>query len=109
MSIKNSLQAVVIKSGDTESAAVDARNYNAFSLIKPATTGDAISFEVATNAGGPWTALLSTGTTPVSLTTATTAGTYPVPASVAAFPWFRLVSDTTEGADRTITVVKAQV
>lgn len=103
-------QAVTIASGGTKSDPIDARGYNLFGMIKPATTGDAISFEVATSREGTYTALLTTGTTAASVTTAAAAGTYPIPESLGLerFPWFKLVSDASEAADRTITVTKAR-
>lgn len=104
-----STQTVTIASADTVSTAIDARGYNQFGLIKPATTGTAITFQVSTSSAGTFTALLSSAGTAVSLTVQAGAGTYPLPDSLKAFPYFKIVSGSSEAATRSLVVTKAKV
>ena len=102
-------QGVAIAESATTSDAIDARSWDRFGIIKPATTGNAITFTVSTSQTGTFTALLTTAGTSESLTTQTAAGTYPLPTALERFPWFKLVSDETESAARVITVTKIKV
>lgn len=104
---RRSLETAVIAASGTTSGPIDARNWNQFAIIKPATTGTAITVTVSTTRNGTYTALLSSGSTAVSLTAQAAAGTYPLSSEIGKFPWFKLVSGSTEAAERSIVVVKS--
>lgn len=94
---------VTIANGETVSTAFDARGFASFGAILPAAfTGTAMTFQVS-NDNTTFTAL-NNSSGAVSLTVAQ-AKAYALPADLKPWRYFKLVSGSAEGADRTITVV----
>ena len=96
-------QTITIALGDVISSPVDAQDAVLFSLIMPAAlTGTAIHYEGSAD-GGSFTDMYDAFNVQVTQTVA--AGrAYDVPAEVSAYPWWRIVSGTTEVAKRSIIV-----
>lgn len=97
---------VTIDSGETESSVFDARDGITFGIITPsALTGSTFTFEVAPFDGAGFTPLNDETGAAVTLAVAAD-NAYTLPAALAPWPYFRLVSGATEGADRDIRVVR---
>lgn len=99
-------QQVVIASSGTASAAVDARDYAMFQLRLPAAfTGTTLTFTTSDAIGGTYQALSDNTGTAVSLTVAQ-GKDYDLPSALASAHFFKVVSGSSEGAARTLTVLK---
>lgn len=97
-------KSVAIASGQTVSAAVNLKGYRVEGLELPAAfTGTSISFQVSSD-GATFQPHYDTANALVSMTVAQ-GRSYSLPASLAAWPYFKIVSGTAEGAARTLVVV----
>jgi hypothetical protein len=76
----------------------------AVGIILPTMTGTAITFTVSNDRDGDYVAL-NNSSGAVSLTTASSKA-YKLPDDLKPFPYFKLVSGSSEAAARTITVVR---
>ena len=100
----SSYQILTIANGGTVSTAFDAREFAAFGLVvSDVLTGATITFQVSHD-GVTYQALhLNTADTPVTVTV-TDAKCYLLPSSLEAWPYFKIVSASAEGAARTLYV-----
>lgn len=96
---------VTISAAGTVSTAFDARGDITYGIVMPATfTGAALTFEVSANGTGGWVDLYDD--TGAEVTLAVVQGrAYTLPAALAPWPYFRVVSGSTEGSARSITVL----
>ena len=100
----SSFRVQTIASSGTVSDAFEAKEFAAFGLVIPtAFTGVAITFQVSHD-GVTYQALYDTTNTLVSLTVAVSRS-YQLPAALEAWPFFKLVSGSSEAAARTLYVV----
>lgn len=101
-------RTTIIASGQTTSAVVDQTGGLVSGIALPAAfTGASVSFTVCGTEGGTYQALYDETNTLVSLTVAVSRS-YILPAAIAAWPYFKIVSASAEGADRTIgTIVRS--
>lgn len=98
-------QAVAIASSGTTSAAVHADAYAMFGLVVPAAfTGTSITFTVSAD-GATYQALYDSAGNQVSVTVAQ-GQSYDLPSELASWPFWKIVSGSSEGAARTLVVVK---
>lgn len=99
-------QAITIANGETVSSAFPSSDMAAFGLQMPAAfTGTSITFQVSADNGTTYQALYDvTGTTQVSMTV-TTSRSYDLPAELASWTHFKIVSGSAEGGVRSLTVV----
>jgi hypothetical protein len=96
---------VTIANGASTSSAFDGSNFSAFGAVLPAAfTGASISFTVCDTAAGTFVALFDVANVLVSVPV-TQGRAYDLPSELAAFPFFKIVSASAEGAARTIRVV----
>jgi hypothetical protein len=98
-------QTLTIANGQTTSDLCNAATASAFGLVLPAAfTGTSITYTVSAD-GSTFQALYdNTGANQV--TTAVTQGrSYDLPAELTAWPYFKLVSGSAEGAARSLVVV----
>lgn len=92
--------SVTIASSGTKSGGIDLRNATVAGYILPATfTGTGMTFEVSAD-GVTYTAHSA------SSVTVAQGKAYAFPAEVMAFPWVKLVSGSTESAQRTIAITR---
>jgi hypothetical protein len=97
-------RTATIASGATDSGAMQYSAYRSGGFQMPAAfTGTAVSFKVSAD-GVTYTVLKQAGGTPVSMPVSVSEA-YPLPAELEPWPWFKFVSDATEGAARNIAVV----
>jgi hypothetical protein len=97
--------SLAIANGQTVSAAFNASDCAAFGLQMPAAfTGTTVSFQVSADDGTTYQALYDTTNTLVSMTVAASRS-YDLPAELAAWDHFKIVSGLAEGAARTLIVV----
>jgi hypothetical protein len=96
---------VTISSGQTTSTALDCGGCNLVGIIFPAAfTGATVSFEGSVDGTNFYTMKNDTGST-LSLTASTSSFVAIVPSDFAAAGHLKIVSASSEGADRTITLV----
>jgi hypothetical protein len=96
---------VAIANGTTTSDAIRTAGFAIFGLVMPtAFTGASISFTVSHD-GTTYQALYDTTNTLVSLTVSASRS-YDLPTALAAWSYFKIVSASSEGAARTLYVVK---
>lgn len=94
-----------IASGQTKSGAIEISGAAFVTIKTPAAlTGTTISFEGCESLGGTYVPIYDEFNTLVSLTVTTSRG-YPVPSPVMAWPYIKIVSGSSEGADRSIVVL----
>ena len=102
---KPRVETATIANGGTTSNAIDIRDASVIGIITPAAfTGTAITLSVSTTQAGTYVPLRSTGATAISLTVAVS-GAYPLSVNVEPWSWIKLVSGSTEAAQRLISVV----
>lgn len=95
---------VTIANGETTSTAFDARGFANFGLIMPAAfTGTSMTFQVSHD-NTTFQALTTTTGSTVSITVAA-AKSYALPVQLAAWRYFKVVSGSAEGDDRTLTIM----
>jgi len=95
--------ATIAASG-TKTDAIEIKASVAFGVALPATfTGTALTFEVSTD-NVTYQALHNTSGA-VSLTVAQ-GKSYALPAELTAWPWFKIVSGSTEGSARSLVIVR---
>lgn len=99
-------QTLTITSGQTVSTAFAGGNTVAYGLQLPAAfTGTSITFQVSADKGTTYQALYdSTGSTQVSVSV-TQGRSYDLPDALTAWTHFKIVSGSSEGADRALVVV----
>lgn len=98
-------ETVVIASGQTESAAVDARSSSLYGAMLPDTfTGTTLTFLVSNVQDGTYRALANDSGN-ISRTVAQ-GKAYALPEELAPYPWFKIKSGSSEAADRSLTVTK---
>ena len=96
---------VTIANGTTTSEAINSAGYALFGLVMPsAFTGASVTFTTSHD-GTTYQALYDTTNTQVSLTVAASRN-YDLPTSLASWPYFKIVSASSEGAARTLYIVK---
>lgn len=94
-----------ISSGQTTSGEIDGRGFGSFALELPAAfTGASISFTGSRTSGGTFQALYDANGDQVSVTVVQ-GRNYDVPGEVVVWPFWKLVSASAEGAERTIGIV----
>ncbi len=94
--------SVVIANGATDSAVFTNAGYVAGALLLPGTfTGANISFKGCLTVGGTYQLIYDL--TGALITFAVTQGrNYPIPGEVLAYPFWKIISDASEGGARTI-------
>lgn len=93
-----------IASGGTTSTSVDARGFSTFGIVMPAQfTGTAISFEVSDD-NATFQALYDASNALVTVTV-TASRSYASPTALDVWPYWKIVSNGAEAADRTIKIV----
>jgi hypothetical protein len=96
--------AVIAASGTTSSVIRNVNGqFRAFQL--PTMTGTAITFTVSSTFGGTYVAVEAVGGTAISVTTESSKA-YAVPEDVRHFPFIKMVSGSTEAAERTIVIFR---
>lgn len=94
--------SAVIANGQTTSGAVDHRGYSAGGFSIPsAFTGASVSFLACDTIDGTYQALYTTANALVSIPVAASRS-YPLPAELDGWAFFKIVSASSEAADRTI-------
>lgn len=102
--VGNANRTATIASGGTTTGPIDIRGFRSVGVITPsALTGTALTFTVSATKNGTYVPLRTTGSTAVSLTVSTS-GAYQVATSIEPFSWMKIVSGSTEAADRTLLV-----
>lgn len=97
-------QTLTVASGATVSSVFQAAGYTNFAAAFPSDfAGTSVSFEVAPLSSTSFTTLYSAANTAVSLTVSASRA-YPLPAELAAFPVFRIVTPSQGTASGLITV-----
>jgi hypothetical protein len=95
-----------ILSGGSTSTSVDFMHASFGGLAIPAAfTGTSMTFTVCGTIGGTYQALNDKYGTAVSMVVAQ-GKSYPLPMELAGWPYFKIVSGSSEGADRIITIVR---
>jgi len=95
----------IIASGQTKSNGVDFVDAAFGGLVLPASfTGTTLTFEVSAD-NTTYQALTDRYGAAISMTVAQ-GKSYPLPSELAGWPWFKIVSGSTEAVDRTITIVR---
>jgi hypothetical protein len=96
---------LTIASGGTTSGVFDARGFAFYGLVMPgAFTGTSLTFTVCDTATGTFRALYDVGNTQVSLTVAASRA-YDLPSELSAWPFWKIVSGSSEAADRSLVVL----
>lgn len=96
---------LIIQNGATASSVMDARGFSMFALLLPtAFTGVALTFNVSTD-GVNFTQLYDSANNPVTISTVAAGRAYPLPDELAAWPFWQIVSGTTETARRILQIV----
>lgn len=99
------VDTLTIANGATTSDACSSAGYAIFGLVMPsAFTGASVTFTVSHD-GTTYQALHDTTNTQVSLTV-TASKSYDLPTALASWPSFKIVSASSEGAARTLQIVK---
>jgi hypothetical protein len=104
------ITTATIASGQTTSAAVDLSGTTLVGLQMPASfTGTSVTFQVATSAAGTYQSM--TSSTGSALTFTVAGGKYVAanPTDFAGVQYFKLISGSSEGADRIIELVTRPV
>lgn len=97
-------QTVAIANGQTTSATVNAAGYSSYLVTMPAAfTGTALSFLVSVD-NSTFNPLYTVGNVAVSLTVAASRN-YVLPAELAPYPYFQIVSNASEGGARSLIVM----
>lgn len=97
--------SVTIAASGTTSGVVSNRGATATGVILPATfTGTALTFSVSDSSTGTFSGL-NNDSGAVSITVAQ-GKAYALPAALKTFPYFKIISGSTEGSARTITVFR---
>jgi hypothetical protein len=98
-------QTLTIANGATTSDAVRAAGFALFGLVMPSSfTGTTLTFTVSHD-GTTYQALYDNTGTAVSLTVAASRS-FDLPTALASWPYFKVVSGSSEGAARTLQIVK---
>lgn len=93
--------ATIAASGTVSSAIETQAEYPNMGLVLPATfTGTALTFQVSLD-NGTYQALYKEDGSAVSMTVAQ-GRSYQLPIELACWPWFKIVSGSTEGSERTL-------
>lgn len=101
----DSVTLVDIANNGTTSAAIDFRNYAGGAVAIPsAITSTTLTFTVSNSATGTFTALYDGTNTQSSITIAASRA-YPLPDELFAWPYFKFVLGSAEGAARVLTFV----
>lgn len=101
--------AVTISASGTTSTAYDARDGIAFGVFLPAGfEGGALTFTGAWDSDETFFDVYEEDGSAATLASVAASGYYPLPASLAALPWFKIVSDATESAARSLRIVSKQ-
>lgn len=96
---------VIIDASDDTSTTYDARSGITYGAMIPGGfEGTSISFEVSSEEGDPFAALNDEAGTPVAVAVSD-GENYTLPAALAPWPYFRIVSNATESAERAIRIV----
>lgn len=99
-------QTLTIANGATTSDAFAAGGLAMFGIIMPAAfTGTSITFTVSSTFAGTYVPLYDSTGTAVTATTAGTSRAIDCPTQLAAFPFWKIVSGSTEGGARSIVVI----
>jgi hypothetical protein len=102
--MKQSTELITLAAG-TVSAEIATKGADAIGILLPGTfTGTALTFQVAEKSGGTFKAL-NNDSGAISITVAQDKA-YLLPASLLAFPYFKIVSGSSEGADRSIRIFR---
>lgn len=102
---KDGVRTAVISSGQTTSAVVDISGYSSVLMALPAAmTGTTISFQVSDTRAGTFQSLYDSSNTLISISI-TASRTIALPFEVGMANFIKLVSGSSEGADRTITLI----
>lgn len=96
-------ETAVIAASGTKSTVISNVGSRYLGMILPTMTGTATTFEVSDD--GVTFVALNNSSGAVSLTTASSKA-YKLPDDLAPFPYFKLVSGSTEAAERTIIIVR---
>jgi hypothetical protein len=100
------VQTLTIANGATTSDFCNAAMWAMFGLIMPAAfTGTTLTFTVCNTPAGTYQALYDVSNATVSLTVAVSRS-YDLPAELSAWPYFKIVSGSAEGAARSLIIVK---
>ena len=95
-----------ITSGQTDSAAIDLKGYDLVGFIMPsAMTGTSISFKVSDYDGGTYAALYNSSNALISFTTAASRAYKVTDDNLKGLRYIKLVSGSSEGANRSITLL----
>lgn len=95
---------LTISASGTVSTAFSAAGFESFGVVLPATfTGTTLTFQVSAD-GSTYQALDNGSGSAVSITVAQ-AKSYALPAGLTAWPYFKIVSGSTEGSARSLVVV----
>jgi hypothetical protein len=101
------ITTATIASGQPNSDAIRNDRSAMGGLALPAAfTGSSLSFLVSTAKGGTYQALYDETGVLVTIASVTQGRSYTLPAALAPWPWFKIVSGSNEGADRSIPVSK---
>lgn len=99
-------QVVTIAASGTTSTAYDARDGIAYGVFLPAAfTGTSLSFTGCWFKDGAYVVLNDEAGAPITLPTVAPGGYYALPLGLAAVPWFKIVSGSTEGTARELRIV----
>lgn len=105
-----STTTAAIANGATTSGAVSLEGVTILGIIMPATfTGTALTFQVCDTSGGTYVALYDSTNAAVSVTVGTSRAYYLDPAIFAAWRFVKVVSGSTEGGARSITLLTRPV
>ena len=100
----------VIANGQTTSDAIDLFGTTLVGIQMPATfTGSSISFEAATTLGGTYQPITNSGGNSISATAAGGKFISIDPSDIAGVQFIKIVSDSAEGAERTLELVTRPV
>ncbi len=96
---------ITVATSATTSAAVSLIGVTILGVITPsALTGTSLTFQVSSSAAGTYVPLYDSAGTQVSVTVAASRGYYLDPAIFAGWRYVKLVSGSSEAADRTFTL-----
>lgn len=100
------VQTITIASSGTTSEAIAASGAALFGMLLPGTlTSTTCTFTVCDTATGTFLALYDSTGTIVASTTVAASHAIDLPTQLAAFPFFKVVMGSSEGAARTIKIV----
>lgn len=105
MTSLSGVTTLTIANGQTVSSAMGTRGYTMFGVMLPAAfTGTAISYQVCDTLGGSYQAVYNSAGSLISITVAQ-GRSYMIPDDIKAWPFFKIVSNASEGAARSLKVV----